>query len=66
MEIIVEKVNYIYINKTIIYDGKWLNGKKNGFGKEYNGNEIIIYEGCFKEDKRNGIGKENHDNGTIK
>ena len=34
------------------YDGKYLNGAKNGEGKEYNEFGLIIYERKYKNDKR--------------
>jgi antitoxin component YwqK of YwqJK toxin-antitoxin module len=40
-----------------IFEGKYLSGKKNGIGKEYNQNGLI-FEGEYKDGKRNGKGKE--------
>ena len=43
----------------LIYEGKYLNGKRNGKGKEYNKNGELIFEGEFLNGKKwNGIGKE--------
>ena len=41
--------------------GEYLNGEKNGKGKEYYNNgysEILIFEGEYLKGKRNGKGKE--------
>ena len=45
----------------MIYEGKLLNGERNGKGKEYY-NDIIIFEGEFVNGiKLNGKGKEYYD-----
>ena len=41
------------------YEGEYLNGIKNGKGKEYY-KEKLIYEGEFLNGERNGKGKEYH------
>jgi len=43
-------------NGYIIYEGEYLNGKRNGKGKEKE--DDIIYEGEYLNGKRNGKGKE--------
>ena len=40
------------------FEGEYLNGKKNGKGKEYWHNGIIEFEGEYLNGKRNGKGKE--------
>ena len=45
-------------NNKLIYEGEYLNGKRNGKGKEYDKNGKLIFEGEYKEGKRNGEGKE--------
>ena len=52
-----------YINDPIkgdilSFEGEYLNGKRNGKGKEYNGEGKLIFEGEYLNGKRNGIGKE--------
>ena len=43
----------------LIYEGGYLNGKRNGQGKEYNFlNGILEYEGEFSDGKWNGKGKK--------
>ena len=41
-----------------IYEGEFLNGKKNGKGKEYYNQNILAFEGEYLNGKRNGKGKE--------
>ena len=45
-----------YMN--LIFKGFYLNGKRNGKGKEYYENGNIEFEGEYLDDKRNGKGKE--------
>ena len=47
----------------LIYEGEYINGRRNGKGKEYRLGQLA-YEGDFKYGKRNGIGKE-YDNGKL-
>ena len=39
-------------NNKLIYEGHYLNGKKNGFGREYNEKGRLIYEGYFYDGKK--------------
>ena len=42
---------------NLIYEGEYLNGKKNGIGKEYYKESKTKFEGIYKNDRRwNGIG----------
>ena len=45
-------------NDKIAYEGEYLNGKRNGKGKEYNKKGQLIYEGEYSNGKRHGKGKE--------
>ena len=45
-------------NDELIYEGEYLNGKKNGKGKEYGRYGEIIFKGYYLNGKRNGPGKE--------
>ena len=46
-------------NDILTFEGEYLNGKRNGKGKEYNPlNGKLRYEGEFLNGKRNGKGKE--------
>ena len=56
MEKEIKKENRI--NITIKFDGEYLNGKRNGKGKEYNEYGELIFEGEYLNDQRNGKGKE--------
>ena len=50
----------------LIYEGEYLNGEKNGKGKEYFFKGKLKYEGEFSNGKRNGNGIEYFDNGELK
>ena len=39
-------------NNELIYEGNFLNGKRNGIGKEYNDNGALIFEGEYLKGKR--------------
>ena len=49
---------------NLLFDGEYLNGKRNGKGKEYDFGELI-YEGEYLNDKRNGKGKEYNKSKTF-
>ena len=52
----------MYKNDVLIYEGEYLNGKRNGKGKEYNYiNNEVEFEGEYLNGKRNGKGKEYYD-----
>ena len=40
-----------------MFEGEYLNGRKNGKGKEYNIHGYLIFEGEYLNGKRNGKGK---------
>ena len=45
----------------LIYEGEFLNGKRNGYGKEYDTIKQLIFEGIFLNGKQwNGKGVEFH------
>ena len=51
------------VNDRLIYEGEFLNGERNGKGKEYNysfcfNKTLVIFEGEYLHGKRNGKGKE--------
>ena len=63
-------------NMYILFEGEYLNGKKNGFGKEYikklyyhsdgDNNPInLIFEGQYLNGVRNGMGREYNTAGNI-
>ena len=43
-----------YEENLNIFEGEFLNGEKNGKGKEYNEKGNLIFEGEYLRDKRNG------------
>ena len=47
----------VYI-KDKFFEGEYINGEKNGKGKEYNKEHKIIFEGEYLNGKRHGKGKE--------
>lgn len=47
-----------------VYEGEYLNDKKNGYGRYRWGNGII-YEGHFKNDLKHGEGKIIYENGKV-
>ena len=49
---------YNSYNNKLVYEGEYLNGERNGKGKEYNYNGELIYEGEYLKGKRNGKGRE--------
>ncbi len=51
-------------NDQIIYEEEYLNGKRNGKGKEFYYGELI-FDGEFLNGKRNGKGKEFNEFGTL-
>ena len=50
---------------TEIFEGEYLNGKRNGKGKEYWYNSKLRFEGEYLNGKRNGKGKEYHFAGRL-
>ena len=49
----------------LIFEGEYLNGKRNGKGKEYNNYCKLEFEGEYINGKRNGKGKEYYFNGKL-
>ena len=60
-------IGRIYVLNTsyLIFEGKYMNGKKNGKGKEYYKYGTLKYEGEFLNDKKNGNGKEYNEDGNL-
>ena len=48
------------------YEGEYLNGERNGKGKEYYSNGQLKFEGEYLNGKREGKGKEYYKDGTLK
>ena len=53
----------------MIFEGEYINGKRNGYGKEYDKNSKLlcklIFEGEYINGKRNGYGKEYDEKGLL-
>ena len=56
---------YLIESNKLIFDGGYLNGKRNGKGKEFDYEGKLIYEGEYLKGKRNGKGKEYYKNGQL-
>lgn len=58
----------LYNNATgkIMYDGKWLNGKRDGKGKYYWENGNLRYSGNWIDDKKIGVGSSFYENSQLK
>ena len=69
MYIIYEENNqgkeYDCYSDKLIFKGEYLNGKRNGKGKEYSIASKLIYEGEYLNGRRNGKGKEYDDEGKL-
>ena len=52
-------------NDKLTFEGEYLNGKRNGKGKEYDDNGRLIFEGEYLNGKRNGKRKEYLWNGKL-
>ena len=50
----------------LIFEGEYLNGKRNGKGEEYYKNGKLKFEGGYLNGKRNGKGKKFYENGKLK
>ena len=57
---------YAGYSDSLIYEGEYKNGERNGKGKEYHWNGKLEFEGEYLNGKRNGKGKEYYDNGKLK
>ena len=51
-------------NGNLFYEGEYLDGKRNGKGKEYELDGQLFFEGYYAKGERNGKGKE-YDNGEL-
>ena len=56
---------YFGYDDTLLFEGKYSNGEKNGEGKEYNDNGKLIFEGRYSKGKRNGKGIEYDKDGKV-
>ena len=49
----------------LIFEGEYISGERNGYGKENNLYGILIYEGEYLNGKRDGRGKEYNSYGFL-
>ena len=49
----------------LVFESEYLNGEKNGKGKEYHSNGKLSFEGEYLDNKKNGEGKEYYSNGKL-
>ena len=49
---------FSYPSNILLFNGKYLNGKKNGKVKEYNEDGVLIFDGEYLNGKKNGKAKE--------
>ena len=54
-----------YCNDHLSFIGEYLNGKRNGKGKEYNSFGELDFEGEYLNGRKNGKGKEYYENGKL-
>ena len=56
-----------YYDDILIFEGEYLNGRKNGKGKEYDDKKVIlIFEGNYLNGEKNGKRKEcYYNNGKL-
>ena len=52
-------------NDKLLFEGDFLNGEKNGKGKEYWDDGKLLFEGEYLNGKRNGKGKEYDYDGEL-
>ena len=55
---------YLGSNDQLIFEGEYLDGKRNGKGKEYNEDGSLKYEGEYLNGEKSGKGKEYY-HGTL-
>ena len=59
----IKKIND---NRQLEFEGEYLNGKRNGKGKEYDYDGKLKFEGEYLNGEKNGKGKEYDWDGTLK
>ena len=61
----MEKEKNMIIMTKKIFEGEYLNRKKNGKGKEYDNNGKIIFDGEYLKGEKHGKGKEYYNHGNV-
>ena len=59
---LVKEYNY---NGELLFEGEYIDGKRNGKRKEFFNDGDILFEGEYKNGKRNGEGKEYYEEGKL-
>ena len=59
-----QKIKEYDFENNLLYEGEYLDGKRNGEGKEYK-DDILVFEGEYHKGKRHGNGKEFLDDNLI-
>jgi len=59
------KIEYNNNNAKLKFEGEYLNGERNGKGKEYNYYGQLDFKGEYLNGERNGKGKEYYNNGKL-
>ena len=57
---------YYDCSKNLKFKGEYLNGQKNGIGKEYNDEGQLIFKGEYINGQKNGFGVEYNEYGLVK
>ena len=57
---------YKGLDDSLLFEGDYLNGERNGKGKKYYANGKVKFEGEFLKGKRYGKGKEYYEDGILK
>ena len=57
---------YNAYDDSLLFEGEYLNGERNGKGKEFSYDGILLFEGEYLNGQRNGKGKEYYRNGNLK
>ena len=56
---------YFGANDTLLFEGEYLHGERNGNGKEFPSIGKLMFEGEYLNGKRNGKGKEYYPTGKL-
>ena len=56
---------YLRKYNILLFEGEYLNGKKNGKGKEYYEDSCLKFEGEYLNGKKEGLGKEYYNEGKL-
>ena len=57
---------YNIVDNRLLFEGEYLNGERNGNGKDYFDNGKLYYEGEYSKGKMEGKGKEYYEDGGLR